>query len=148
MVSASTMSISGEQSPPAWYVHAPPPEQLNRLFSTGVNAGGCLIKDQVCGVSTSTRASASSCFCPTEDYSPALPAAYKYHHSCCAPARQLHGFQRLPDAFFGDITSRVTLARKVSASTTGSCCTIARPDAARCDLTNLMDDHQGESTFR
>ncbi len=148
MVSASTMVVSGEQSPPAWYVHAQPPEHVNRLFSTGVNAGGCLIKDQDFGVSTNTRASASSCFCPTERYSPARPAAYKYHHSCCAPAPQLHGFQRLPDAFFGDITPQRTLARKVSASTTGSCCTIATPGAARCDLANLMDDHQGESHFR
>ncbi len=121
---------------------------LNRLFSPGVNAGGASSRIRICGVSTSTRASASSAFARLRDYSPARQAACKYHPHATRQLRQLHDFQRLPDAFSEISRPSVTLARKVSASTTGLAAPLPRPGAARCDLAYLMATIKANLTFR
>ena len=99
-------------------------------------------KISTCGVSTSTRASASSCFCPTEIIAllaqlGVQPIAHAARHR-----RQLHRLQRFPNLRLTDVPAQRDVGVKVSASTTGSCCTIAMPRRNALWLRMRAVDHR------
>src|SRR5699024_10531928 len=140
-------SISGEQSLPAWYVHAPPPEHVESPVQ--YRSQCWRLPHQGSGFAASRPARApvpAVAFAQLRDYSPARPAACKYRRSCYAPAPPVARFPAPARRVLRRYPAPASRWRgRYPPAPPDLAAPLPRPGAARCDLANLMDDHQGES---